>query len=277
MRIQTLWVGQSLTRLEHLCLSSFVYHHENSVDLYVYEPVQNVPDGVRLCDANEIIPSDEVFTYFHGSYAGFADLFRWKLLYERGGYWIDTDMLCIRPFDFREELVFGKETDKYGKVYWNAAVGVLKFPALHPVCSYMLHRCKNPHDVDSHDKFARRLKKWWRRNFSRSSSPVLWGGAGGPKGFSYAVDRFQLNNAMQSNIVFYPVHGTLWQSLFDLTYAGDYSFFKSTRAVHLWNEMLRSNHFDKDAPYISGSLADFYEQKYVAQTTAFPKALLPAA
>lgn len=271
MRIQTLWIGESLSRLERLCLSSFLYHHPDQVDLYTYAPVANVPIGIRICDANEIVSQEQVFSYCKGSYAGFADLFRWKLLNQLGGYWIDTDMLCIRPFDFTEELVFGKETEAYGKTFWSAAVGVLKFPSGHAVTEYMVDRCLHPNRPDKHDRPKHRIQKWYRRHFDNSISPVVWGGAGGPKGFAYAVEEFQLHEFMQDNTVFYPIHGTLWRSPFDSTYEGDYELFQRTRAVHLWNEMLRSNGFDKEEPYRKGSLADHYEQKYVVQEHARPK------
>ncbi|MBI1247228.1 hypothetical protein GC197_05210 [bacterium] len=270
MRIQTLWIGDRLSRLEHLCLSSFVHHHPGQVDLYAYAPIANVPAGVRMVDANEIVPESSVFSYYRGSYAGFADLFRWKLLQDRGGYWIDTDMLCVRPFDFSAPIVFGKETESYGKTFWSAAVGVLKFPQGHPACQYMVQRCLHPHQPDKYDRPMQRLKKWYRRCFSRSISPVVWGGAGGPKGFAYAIEKFRLHQYMLDNTVFYPVHGTLWRSPFDSTYDGDWQLMQKTRAVHLWNEMLRSNGFDKDAPYHPGSLADYYEVKYVAERSHRP-------
>lgn len=265
MRFQTLWIGDRLSRLERLCLSSFVYHHPGQVDLFTYGPVADVPDGVRICDASNIVPRESVFSYFRGSYAGFADLFRWQLLHQRGGYWIDTDMLCIRPFDFQVPIVFGKETESFGKTFWSAAVGVLRFPAGHEVTRYMVQRCLNPHRPDQHDRSRHRLQKWYRRNFSRSISPVVWGGAGGPKGFAYAVNKFDLHAFMQDNTVFYPVHGTLWNAPFDTTYEGDYALFQKTRAVHLWNEMLRGNAFDKDAPYHPHSLVGHYERKYVTE------------
>lgn len=85
-----------------------------------------------------------------------------------------------------------------------------------------------------------------------------------------ADEKFQLQPFMQPNTVFYPVHGTLWQSTFDATNAGDYDFFQKTRAVHLWNEMLRSNGFDKNGPYETGSLGEYYERKYVAEVPERP-------
>jgi hypothetical protein len=56
-------------------------------------------------DANTIIPWDEVFSYSQsntfghgkGSYAGFSDIFRYKLLLVHGGWWTDMDITCLSP------------------------------------------------------------------------------------------------------------------------------------------------------------------------------------
>jgi hypothetical protein len=54
-------------------------------------------------DANEILPASSVFTYQRGEMAGhlsgFADWFRYELLHQRGGWWVDTDMICLAPFE----------------------------------------------------------------------------------------------------------------------------------------------------------------------------------
>ena len=57
-------------------------------------------------DANEIIPEKDVFRYKNsnqfghgkGSVAGFSDIFRYKLLFEKGGWWVDMDVTCLKPF-----------------------------------------------------------------------------------------------------------------------------------------------------------------------------------
>ena len=54
-KIQTLWVGNKLSTMERLCLSSFV-HNDHSIELYSYEDIENVPDGVVIRDGNEILP-----------------------------------------------------------------------------------------------------------------------------------------------------------------------------------------------------------------------------
>lgn len=94
--VQGLWIGDRLSRFEHNSIKSYLkqgYHYE----LYTYWPVANVPEGVWVRDAREIIPEDKIFT-FGGAITPFSDLFRYKLLHDRGGVWTDCDIICTRPF-----------------------------------------------------------------------------------------------------------------------------------------------------------------------------------
>jgi hypothetical protein len=111
--INGLWIGTQLNAIEQLTIKSFLNHGHTFV-LWTYEPVVNVPVNTTIRNANEIIPKEEVFTYKHynqfghgkGSYAGFSDLFRYKLLYELGGWWVDMDVTCLKPFHFEGDYVF---------------------------------------------------------------------------------------------------------------------------------------------------------------------------
>ena len=64
----------------------------------------------------------------------FSDLFRYKLLYELGGYWVDMDMICLRPFRFREKYIFSAERTIQIGPYMNREFkevshnGILKAP-----------------------------------------------------------------------------------------------------------------------------------------------------
>jgi len=113
--VHGLWIGDRLSRLELLTIHSFL-RHGHEYHLWLYDELQNpLPAQVVIEDANEIIPRDRVIRrkdtdpeagVGRGSYGLFSDLFRYKLLYERGGYWADMDVTCLRPFDFPDEYVF---------------------------------------------------------------------------------------------------------------------------------------------------------------------------
>ena len=131
--INSLWIGRSLSAIERLCITSFLQNgHE--FHLYCYDKIGNVPDGAVLRDAAEILPASEIFSYQHGSAKGslaaFANLFCLKFLLERGGWWVDADVVCLRPFDFKEDFVFASEPTHYGTLATNA---VLKFPNGHEI------------------------------------------------------------------------------------------------------------------------------------------------
>jgi hypothetical protein len=117
--IHALWIGNQLSFVEKLTLKSFL-KHGYTFNLWLYNPlVTKIPDEVRVRDASEIIPRHDVFKYKYknqfghgkGSYAGFSDIFRYKLLYEHGGWWTDMDVTCLHPLDFDTDYVFRTHHD----------------------------------------------------------------------------------------------------------------------------------------------------------------------
>jgi hypothetical protein len=94
---QSFWFGDRLPQYHRLALKSFV-DHGHIFHLYTYDQLE-VPAGVELRDAQTILPRDRVFLYKHGEgaggVAGFSDLFRFRLLHEHGGWWVDTDVICL--------------------------------------------------------------------------------------------------------------------------------------------------------------------------------------
>ena len=110
-----MWIGSELSLLERLTIKSFI-DHGHTFRLWVYEPIQALEniDGLEVCDANLILNHSLIFTYKNhnqfghgrGSVSGFSDIFRYKLLYDVGGWWVDMDVICLNPLDFTDEFVF---------------------------------------------------------------------------------------------------------------------------------------------------------------------------
>lgn len=112
--IHGLWIGKRLTRLELLTIRSFL-ENGHEFHLWLYDAVENdLPEGTIVEDASSILPRESVFRYRHrnqfghgkGSYAGFSDIFRYKLLHNHGGWWSDMDVTCLKPLDFAEPYLF---------------------------------------------------------------------------------------------------------------------------------------------------------------------------
>lgn len=113
-RINALWIGNKLSTLEILTIQSYINKGHEFV-LWAYDEIKsNLPEGVIIKDASKIIPSKDIFCYKYpnqfghgkGSYAGFSDIFRYKLLYEKGGWWTDMDVCCLSYLNFEEDYVF---------------------------------------------------------------------------------------------------------------------------------------------------------------------------
>jgi glycosyltransferase involved in cell wall biosynthesis len=113
--VHGLWIGERLSKLELLTIYSFL-RQGHEFHLWLYDDLQtSLPKNVILENAEEILPRARIFRrrepdpetgVGRDSLGLFSDLFRYKLLLEKGGWWVDMDVTCLRPFDFRTDYVF---------------------------------------------------------------------------------------------------------------------------------------------------------------------------
>lgn len=260
--IQSLWIGNHLSRIEQLCIASFLKNGHN-FHLYTYQTLENCPSGVVIKDANQIIPQSQIFLS-KNSYALFADWFRWKMLYEKGGFWVDMDIICLRPFDFESDIIFGFE----GARVSNAVLG---FPAKHQLCQLLAQICETPNQLLPYDKLRIKIKKILRRLLFAKRKNISWGEAGGPRALTNALKHFNMLHLTKPFTYFFPVHCANWKTIFDETLAQDTDLFADTYAIHLWNEMgRRSEGFDKNASFPENSLIEQLKSKYLYDVPFLP-------
>lgn len=124
--VHFLWVSGCLSELELLCIKSYA---KNGFDviLWHYGPVDNCPSYIQMKDGREILEESRVFKCKNGSFAAFADLFRYKVLSLYGGIWSDTDVVCLvscekfkqvqRPF-FVSEKINGITSVNNNLIFW---------------------------------------------------------------------------------------------------------------------------------------------------------------
>lgn len=238
--VQGLWIGPKLSSMEKLCIQSFL-KHGHPFHLYVYDQVDGVPAHTTLCDANQIVPSSRIFFYSqHNSCAGFANMFRYKLLLERGGWWVDMDTVCLKTFSFSDPYVFSSESTAAGtdkKVASCPSTGVIRTPGNTQLMEYCWDHC----DRADH-------------------SALKWGDTG-PKLFARALEVYSLGHFMQQPSVFCPIPFYEWNRA--LVAEGEWRFSSETRAIHLWNEMWRRNNCAKDASYDQGCLYERLKSRYL--------------
>jgi glycosyltransferase involved in cell wall biosynthesis len=113
--VHGMWIGTRLSKMELLTIKSFI-RQGHEFHLWAYDDLgDQLPQGVVLEDATAIIPRDAIMRKAEvdpesgvgkGSLSPFSDLFRYKLLYEKGGYWVDMDVTCLKPLDFDTPYVF---------------------------------------------------------------------------------------------------------------------------------------------------------------------------
>lgn len=117
--IHGLWIGNMLSKMELLTIRSFL-GHGYVFHLWLYDPLETeLPDGCVVCDASLIVPREKIFRYRNssqfgvgkGSVSGFSDIFRYKLLHDVGGWWVDMDVTCLKPFDVSAEYFFRAHHD----------------------------------------------------------------------------------------------------------------------------------------------------------------------
>lgn len=144
-RVSSLWIGKDLTKIEQLCIKSFL-KNGYVFELYTYQPLKNIPEGTTVKDGNEIIDKSQIFQYKNGSYSAFSNIFRFTMLYKKGGHWVDMDLVCIKRYEGDEKYVLPSETDKkyLAKKY---SAGVLRFPKGCPIMKDAMDFCKSKREA----------------------------------------------------------------------------------------------------------------------------------
>jgi mannosyltransferase OCH1-like enzyme len=233
--IQGLWIGSELSVMEQLSISSFLVNGHD-YHLYVYDDLKYIPAGTVVMDASEILPASRIFQYKRSSsYAGFSNFFRYKLLLERGGWWADTDTICLKRFDFSDEYVFSSEINHRGREVVNG--GVIKTPPGSVVMAYAWEVCQ-----------------------TKNPARLVWGETG-PRLMAKAVKRFGLERYKRTHQTFCPVDYEEWRDV--LQPDPEELFDERTYAIHLWNEMWRAAGQDKNAQYHRTCLYEKLKRNYL--------------
>jgi mannosyltransferase OCH1-like enzyme len=235
--IQGLWIGSELSLMEQLSISSFL-KNRHEYHLYVYDEVRNIPAGTTVKDGNEILPASDIFQYQgQPSYAGFSNFFRYKLLLERGGWWADTDAVCLKPFEFFEDYVFSSEICKEVEV---VNCGLMKVPV------------------------GSEAMDWaWKVCQTKNPQQLVWGETG-PRLIAEAVKRFSLEKYRKPHNCFCPISFFEWQKILEPEWS--LPSHNGVYAIHLWNEKWRDAGQDKNASYAENCLYEKLKKKYLETT-----------
>lgn len=253
--IQSLWIGGRLSTLERLCIASFL-QNGHQFHLYTYGEVSDVPNGTTILDGRTIVPEDKVFAnrspgIGFGSHAAFSDLFRMELLRQRGGWWVDTDVVCVRPFDFKEpEIIATSWEGQWGDLavgcVWKAQPG-----------SAFVERClQHFGELDlSTIGFLDTGPQLLQHCVKDSAYPTA------PHAAFCPISWRHVPHLVRSEL------SRLWFNTKRAIKGGEpvAGFSRETRAVHLWNQLWTVGNLSRDATYARSSVYERLKRRYGIQ------------
>jgi Tfp pilus assembly protein PilF len=111
--IHCFWSDALPSGMAHLALRSMI-RQGHPVKLYTYDDVATmqalVPPGVMVADAGSVVPKSTYHhALVHSEIRYFSDIFRYAVLQEFGGWWLDVDIVLVKPLDFASEHVFSTQ------------------------------------------------------------------------------------------------------------------------------------------------------------------------
>lgn len=236
--IQSLWIGTTLSKMEQLSLSSFVKNgHETH--LYTYYDIDNIPAGVIVKDGRDILPEDMIFKYKeHNSFSGFSNYFRYKLITEKGGFWVDTDMVCLKPWDFSDPFIFcSEEVLPLGQGNTHIGSCVIKAPPGNVLT-------KNAYEIC----------------MGKKPEELVWGEIG-PRLVKEMVEKYAMKSFVKAPDWFCPIAGCMWHLFLEPHV--EFDFKETTHGLHLWNEMWRRAGIDKNQDFHPDSLYEKLKKEYL--------------
>ncbi|WP_439273454.1 hypothetical protein [Pseudochrobactrum sp. HB0163] len=242
MVVNTVWIGNELGTVHAACLRSFV-RHGHDVVLHAYGRPHDTPEGVRLFDASKLMKEDEIVLHKKTNSLTLAsDRYRYRILREGMGLYVDCDIYCVRPF-IESDYAFGWHSDD---TINNAVLNAPQGSAfLQQVLSASEDLYFIPPWFKKHKAAYARLRK--ALGIPMHISRHKWGTIG-PSLITHCARQCNLLDKVSAIDVFYPLH---WDQL-DLLYERGLSVADLTTSrtlgVHLYNSALKNRPVIKDTP-----------------------------
>ena len=242
--VSMLWIEGRLSALEELSLRSFL-RCGHGVDLHTYDADLVAPEGVRLCDANQIIPGDQRFrsntVIGKGSWGPFSDLFRFTLLHQLGGAWCDTDVVCLKALDFIAD-----------KTYFASEHSLVQSSAgpktqVVPTTCFIAAPAGDP-----------LIAECLRRTTAIGRNQASWAESGPGVVQAVIAESGRLDCVLQPDIFCSVPHWEVQQLV-----SGFRPINPSAYGIHFWNEVWRWNFLDKNATYDALSIYERLKNHYL--------------
>ena len=227
----SLWVGNPMTKIQEISLSSFIYHGHD-LTLYVYDMDMIVPKGVVKADAGLIMNESEMFKV-QDTYAAFSDLFRYRMIKKTGLTWVDADTICLSSN-------WDDLGDTYACLEKNMVVGgVLKLPQDSSALDYLI-----------------------KKSTSFDKTKIKWVDVG-PALVDKAFRKYELMEHALPMEVFCGIHWSDWKKLWNTKYLRDIKILeKTSKSLSVYHSMTTREGIDKNN-IPKGTPMDYFYRKFV--------------
>lgn len=247
MDICSFWYEGKLRSVDRICLASMVLATHNSNDivkLYSYGKIEDVPEGVVLCDANEILDKgllQRINPYYPlmsaVSLAQFSDLFRIMLMKQQKGLWLDTDLYLYEHFSpLLDKIWLAREN------FYRLGVSVMYIPANNPIIS----------EYENYLESKAILPKWlgFKRRYIKplflkiKKQPIIAPKIGitifGNDGISRLAKKYGLFSQAQAKNTFYFWTGSKSANIYNSSYGLAPLYDKVFKGFHIHRKELSS-------------------------------------
>ena len=234
-QLVTFWHGKSLGFIEKLCLTSMLAQGYK-VTLYSYNHLDDVPAGIVLGDAADIMPIEQMhINSATSSPALGSNIFRYKMLQLGLGCWVDTDILLLKKIETNGDFVFGYQNSQ---IINNAILYAPKDSRLvEDLLQYVQTRPVIPPWWPRRKKLSQRARHVV--GLARPPEMLAWG-IFGLQALTHFVKKNRLEKHAQKIHVFYPVHYLDADAPFDAEADLNDYIRSDTIAIHLWNNNLKT-------------------------------------
>jgi hypothetical protein len=227
--VASLWIGPRLHYLNQLCLLSHVRAGHPTL-LYCTDAVGNVPDGVEVRPASEIMAFDmDLVAATSPSFL--SNVFRYRMIRNTGAVWIDCDAFCHRPFPEEMDYIFGQHG-----LAGALNCGVIGLPQQCAVMDLLLDYYDNLPDYPAWWN-DRQRKKMDRQPDGLSHAARIFATertAFGPQAFTHFAKQAGIFDQALPREVLYPVPFQLNDVFYDPHGRVEGHFTDATLSVHLY-------------------------------------------
>ncbi len=246
--------------LEWACLCETLYENTVRLEVIIHAP----------CDWTCMRAGDSIFGFSKAEFPrALLEIRKYThrtiFANREGGFWVDTDTVCLSTEVPQDDIWFACETST------TVSANALKFPIRHPVSGELARLAADPAQYMPWDTEAeKRAKDALRARFLSAEERhrhVPWCYCG-PSGVTRALLHFGLFEHAAPSSRTHPVPWTQWRRLYDGTLHLNSPEFSNAWSIHLWGELVRREPDAWDNMHRHSVVSELLDRHFPEQSNA---------